>query len=99
MSWEGEDRRRRSDEELGYLKATVEQNSETLAELKDMFKEHARKEQETTEELAARIHKLHEDVNVYKTVIKVLKALGWTAAFILAFKFGDIPELWGHDDD
>lgn len=97
--WDGKERR--NGEEWGYFKATVEQNTKAVEDLTDMFKSHVeyemkhhKEQEERNKAQDEKIQKLHDDVNVYKTVIKVMKALGWTAAFLLAFKFGDIADLW-----
>lgn len=82
------------DETLGFLKAIVERNSKQLDRLTDLFERNVKKETERTEQVLTEIQDMRNELNMYKTAIKVAKALGWTAAFILAFKFGDIPDLW-----
>ena len=80
--------------ELGYMKATVEQNTKEISRLAELLETHVKKTQEDTEEIKVCMRQLRDELNTYKTIIRFLKALGWTAAFILAFKFGDIAELW-----
>lgn len=81
-------------EEFGYLKASVENNTKMLSSLSDMMKGHMKEEREKREELQKELTEIKEDINLYKTVIKIMKALAGTAVFILAFKFGDIADLW-----
>lgn len=80
--------------ELGYMKAIVEQNTKEISRLAKMLETHAKKAEADTEEIKVCMRQLRDELNTYKTIIKILKALGWTAVFVLAFKFGDIAELW-----
>lgn len=82
------------DEVLGYLRASVERNSAQMEHLTQMFIKHAEVESERTEEIMEKLQVMRDELNMYKTAIRVVKALGWTAAFILAFKFGEIGDLW-----
>lgn len=82
------------EQELGYMKATIEQNTKEINRLAQMFETHAKKTEDNTEEIKVCMRQLRDELNTYKTIIRVLKALGWTAVFILAFKFGNIAELW-----
>ena len=80
--------------ELGYMKATVEQNTKEISRLAVLLEKHVKKTEADTEEIKVCMRQLRDELNTYKTIIRILKALGWTAVFILAFKFGDIAELW-----
>ena len=80
--------------ELGYMKATMEQNTKEIGRLAQMLEDHAKKTEANTEEIKVCMRQLRDELNTYKTIVRVLKALGWTAIFILAFKFGDIADLW-----
>ena len=82
------------DEVLGYLRASVERNSAQMEHLTQMFIKHSEGEAERTEEIMEKLQVMRDELNMYKTAIKVVKALGWSAAFVLAFKFGEIPDLW-----
>ena len=86
--------RRQNDEDLGYLKATADRNMKQIDSLVEAFEKHAKVTEERTEEIMDKLQVMRDELNMYKTAIKVAKALGWTAAFVLAFKFGDIPDLW-----
>ena len=46
------------------------------------------------EETRKSVQELKDDVNMYKHIIRVVKALGATAVLILTLKFGDISALW-----
>lgn len=80
--------------ELGYLKATVEQNNRAIQELKSAFLEYARKEEENTKQLREDIQKLSDEVNMYKIIIRIAKFLGGVAILLLTLKLGDIANLW-----
>lgn len=82
------------DEEYGYLKATVENNTLQVERLTDMFMEHAKKEEERTEEIMVQIQALKDELNVYKTIVRVGKVIGSIAILILTLKFGEIEDLW-----
>lgn len=82
------------EQELGYMKATVEQNTKEISRLAVLLEKHAKKTESDTEEIKVCMRQLRDELNTYKTIIRILKALGWTAVFILAFKFGDIADLW-----
>lgn len=82
------------DEVMGYLRASVERNTMQVELLAALFKEHADRDAKHLELVLGKIQNMQDELNVYKTVIKVLKALGLTAAFILALKLGDIADLW-----
>lgn len=66
------------------------------------FNEEIRKElarqrleaKEVEQRMVTLLSEVRDELNVYKTFIKVVKTLGWTLAFALAFKFGDISDLW-----
>lgn len=49
---------------------------------------------EVEQRMVLLLSEVRDELNVYKTFIKFVKALGWTIAFVLAFKFGDISDLW-----
>lgn len=80
--------------ELGYLKASVEQNNRSIQELKSAFLEYARKEEENNKKLREDIQKLSDEVNMYKIIIRIAKFLGGVAILLLTLKLGDIANLW-----
>ena len=80
--------------ELGYMKASMEQNRKEIARLTQMFEAHAKRSADDTEEIKVCMRQLRDELNTYKTIIKVLKALGYTAILILTLKFGDISDIW-----
>ena len=41
-----------------------------------------------------RLDKLEEQISIYKTLIKVVKFVGYSTVLILTFKFGDVSALW-----
>ena len=82
------------DQELGYLKAVVEQNSKAVERLEAAFLEYAKKEEENNKEISNQIQKLCDEVNMYKIIIRVMKVLGGIAILILTLKLGDIANLW-----
>jgi len=59
-----------------------------------MFEKHAYHEEESIKELTRSVQDLRDEINTYKTVIRVIKAIGATAILVLTLKFGDIEELW-----
>lgn len=70
-------------EKVGYLTAALEALSRDIAEIKAMQAQQARQLDEVKDQLS-----------MWKTTAFVMKSLALSAAFILAFKFGDIPDLW-----
>jgi len=40
------------------------------------------------------LKEIRDELSLYKTIMKLVRAVGLTLAFILAFKFGDIKGLW-----
>jgi len=40
------------------------------------------------------LKKMHEELSLYKFTIKLVKFIGISVIFALAFKFGDIKSLW-----
>lgn len=94
--WDGVDRRSHA-EEFGYIKAKVEENSTDIKEIKESFKEHMKQEVETSREISQTLKDLEKQLDMYRTVVWTVKALGATVALLLAFKFGDIASLWKGD--
>lgn len=86
--------RRDSDEVLGYLRATVENSAKRIEELADRFSALDEKMDQRDEEIKEQIQGLRDELNIYKVVIKVLKALGWTFLAIITLKLGDITQIW-----
>jgi hypothetical protein len=82
---------------VGYLMASVERNTKQIDRLVGLFEKHAQQEEARSVRLKEEIQSMRNELNMYKTVIKVTKALGLTAACLLAFKFGDISDIWGDD--
>ena len=81
-------------EDLGYLKATVDQNTQQITALTEMFSAHAEKEEKRTDEIMEHIQGLKDELNMYKAVIRVVKVVGATALLILTLKLGSIESLW-----
>lgn len=94
MTWDGKERRVNKDEEYGYLKATVEANSAAIKELTTLMKEHAEDEKENISSVKSQIQGLRDELNTYKTVVRVLKAIGASAVLVLSWKLGDIATIW-----
>ena len=82
---------------VGYLLASVERNTKQIDRLVRLFEKHAQQEEARSLSLRDEIQSMKDELNVYKTAIKVVKLIAWTAACILAFKFGDISDLWEDD--
>lgn len=78
----------------GYNRALAEANLRAIQQLADEVRQNRKDLLETKESLSAQIQSMKDELNVYKTIIKVVKAIGMTVAFVLAFKFGDIEQLW-----
>lgn len=80
--------------DLGYMKATVEQNTVHIGEIKALLQKQHEENKNFRLEMRAELQAIRDEVNVYKTVIKLAKLLGYTAAFVLTLKFGDVIDLW-----
>lgn len=72
---------------LGYLKGLIESQTQTMKELK----EEMRKDREATQKA---LKEIRDELSLYKTIVNVAKAIGWTGILILTLKFGDIKLLW-----
>lgn len=82
------------DMDYGYMKATVEQNTREIGRLARLLEEHSKKSEANTEEIKVCMRQLRDELNTYKTIIRVIKLIGTSTLLILAFKFGDVTELW-----
>lgn len=80
----------------GYTRALVEANVNAIKELKEEMKLQRKEAAERDSRIEQSILELKDELNVYKTVIKVVKLLGATALLILTLKFGDISQLWSN---
>ena len=76
-----------SDEQLGYLTAKVEA-------LFDKMEEYRANDVEAHKGIDVALKDIREQLSLYRHVVLTLKAIAWTLVFIVAFKFGDIKELW-----
>jgi len=61
----------------------------------DMMKEQIDDNKKVAAKLDARITKTEEQLYLYKTIIKVAKAIGVTILLVITFRFGDILKLMG----
>lgn len=80
----------------GYTRALVEANMGAIKELKEEMKLQRKEAAERDSRIEQSILELKDELNVYKTVIKVVKLLGATSLLILTLKFGDISQLWSN---
>lgn len=78
----------------GYNKALAEANLRAIQQLADELRLQRQDLKDLDKSLSDQIQSLKDELNMYKTVIKVVKAIGLTVAFVIAFKFGDIASLW-----
>lgn len=81
-------------EDLGYLKATVDQNSKQIETLLKMFEEHIRHDELKTDVIMKQIDAIRDELDMYKLVARILKLVGASVVLILTLKFGDIGSLW-----
>jgi uncharacterized protein YqfB (UPF0267 family) len=81
------------DEDIGYIKAKLEDNKEDIKALALMLEDHARKEEMHLQELRESIEHVKDELTIYKTIVKTLKAVAGITIAILTWKFGDIPGL------
>lgn len=91
--WDGMERRT-SSEELGYIKAKLEEYSEDIKDIKANIKEHTEQEMLHTQDISSTLKELQKELDMYKTVVWTVKAIGASIILVLAFKFGDIGALW-----
>lgn len=73
--------------ELGYIKGKVES-------IENKINNWIIEEQETHKVIMEKIYSMKEQLSLYRFMIMTAKAIGYTIIFILAFKFGDIKNLW-----
>lgn len=81
-------------EELGYLKAQVENTAKSQERQEENQRRMWEELKAMREETRKSVQELKDDVNMYKHIIRVVKALGATAVLVLTLKFGDISALW-----
>lgn len=75
------------DNESQRLLGELHGNSETTKEKLDKL-------EEKVDTLREDFTKLHNEISLYKTVVKTVRALLLTVVAIAAFKFGDISSHW-----
>lgn len=73
--------------QLGYLTKAVEDQCRHIQKFTKESKEKDAK-------FEKRLIKIENEISMYKTVIKTIKAIVMTVLFICAFKFGNISGLW-----
>lgn len=88
------ERRRSSDEDIGYMRARVEQNTRDIKEIKRLIRAQTMAQAENTKELTDNLKKVTDELSVYKAVIRLAKLLGASALMVMTFKFGDLSSLW-----
>ncbi len=85
-----EERRRATDEQIGYLTGKLEEFGEVL-------KAHLVEDQRHLEGIAAKLDKLEDKVSekftTVETVLKVFQWLGAVSIGLLTLKFGDVISL------
>ena len=89
-----DDRRRSSDQEIGYLKALAEQGARTDAELKEELKAIRADQKAANKETKQAIEDLRDELDMYKITIRTLKAVAGVVVLIATLKFGDVQSLW-----
>lgn len=86
-----EERRRESDQQIGYLLGKMEEFGDTL-------KQHLKDDTDVLGRIHEKLDKLEDKVSekftTVETVFKVLKFIGLALVAVLTFKFGDIAALW-----
>jgi len=82
-------------EDIGYLKRAIED----LAALVKAHMEREESEREEDRAIAkirdARLKKIEDELNMYKTAYRGIKWLIALALLIITLKFGDIPKMFG----
>jgi hypothetical protein len=87
-------RRRSSDQEIGYLRALAEQSAKADAELKDELRALRVDHREANKETKQAIEDLRDELGVYKVTIRTLKAVAGVVVLVITLQFGDIQNLW-----
>lgn len=77
------------EQELGYLKGKVEG-------LERKVDEHINWEEKYHKDFDAKLDGIHDIIKEHLVVYRLFKTVVYTIGFILAFKFGDIREMWHH---
>mgnify|MGYP000011708625 CR=1 FL=1 len=90
----GEERRRSSDEDIGYMRARVDQNSQDIKEIKGLIRAQTIAQAKNTKELTDNLKKVTDELSVYKAIIRLAKLMGASALLVMTFKFGDVSSLW-----
>lgn len=62
----------------------------------DKLDEHIRREEESRAMIIKSLNAINEQISIYKTMIKVTKAIGLIIVALMTLKFGDITKVW-HD--
>jgi hypothetical protein len=87
-------RRRSSDQEIGYLRALAEQSAKVDAELKDELRALRVDHRAANEETKQAIEDLRDEMGVYKVTIRTLKAVAGVVVLVITLQLGDIQNLW-----
>lgn len=82
-----DDNARSVEGQLGYLTKAVEDMCVSVDKIAANSKEQDTK-------LDTRLSKIEDELSLYKTVVKTVKAIALTAIFIVTLKLGNITALW-----
>lgn len=80
-------------EDIGYIKASLENNSKSIDKLVAAFEEHSASDKIAKQEIKEDIQELKDEVSLYKTAIKFLKVSIAAILVLTTMSFGDIVKL------
>jgi len=78
------------------IRLETEANTKGMESLRQEIKTRWEKEDLHWEKIDLRLDKIESELSLYKFSLRIVKAVGLTAAAFLAFKFGDIKQIWSN---
>lgn len=85
---------RERSEDIGYMKAMIEENARNTAHLIASLRDHNKKDEEFHDNIMAALAQVREEVSAYKMIIRGIKISFAVVVAVLTFKFGDIASLF-----
>jgi len=82
-------------EDIGYLKRAIEDLAELVKSHMDREEEEREEDRSLAKANVARLKKIEDELNMYKTAYRGIKWLIALALLIITLKFGDIPKMFG----
>ena len=82
-------------EDIGYLKRAIEDLADLVKSHMDREEEERQEDRALAKDNVARLKKIEDELNIYKTVYRGIKWMSALALLLVTLKFGDIPKMFG----